>query len=157
MRRETEKDRVAEREIMDMLCLRWAARAKKMHVMYTLDYMVFKGDHSIAWVEAKDRAWEGYETYLLALHKWKAAHQYLEYTRLPTVIAVRLSGELHTYNVSPSDLGKVRISEGGRRDRDDNSDVEPCVYIPIEKFFPWDENNDLWDGPVLPPLYEEVF
>ena len=158
MRRETAENRRAEQEIMDQLSLRWVAKAKKMHAMYTLDFMVFKANEGIAWVEAKDRQdWpDGRDYYMLALHKWKAAHEYLCYTKLPTVIAVWLSGELMTYNVSPIDLGQLKIIEGGRRDRDESSDLEPCVIIPIEKFNPWNELNELWDGPVL-PVIEEVF
>ena len=148
---ETEADRRAEWEIVNELLARWGARAKKLHLKYKLDFMVYKSNKAIAWVEAKDRpTWEGYETYLLGFHKWCGAHQYLSFSRLPTVIAVRLKGQLMTYNVAPYDLGEFDIREGGRMDRDETADIEPVIHIPIEKFSLFDEHNELWESPVLP-------
>ena len=126
---ETDESRQAENEIITILCTQWAARAKKMHTKFSLDYMVFKANKAVAWVEIKDRpTWDGYETYMLGFHKWMRGHQYLTYSRLPTILAVRLAGQLMTYNISPLDLGEVEIIEGGRRDRSEASDIEPCDH-----------------------------
>ena len=152
---ETEESRRAEAEVIAVLCAQWGSRAKKMHMKFCLDYMVFKANKATSWVEVKNRPdWDGYETYMLSFHKWMRAHQYLTYSRLPTILAVRLAGQLMTYNVSPLDLGQVEIIEGGRRDREKSGDIEPCVLIPIERFSLFDEDNELWDGPLLPITYD---
>lgn len=155
MRQETAESKFAENEIITILCVQWAARAKKMAAKYSLDYMVFKANKSITWVEVKDRpTWNGHDTFLLGFHKWMRAHQYLTYSKLPTILAVRLAGQLMTYNVNPLDIGEVEIIESGRRDRSETDDIEPCVLIPIEKFSIFDADNELWDGPLLPAAFD---
>tara|TARA_Y100000593_G_scaffold52472_1_gene98535 strand:- start:774 stop:1244 length:471 start_codon:yes stop_codon:yes gene_type:complete len=147
-RLETEETKIAEREIMDALCLRWAARARKMHFKYVLDFMVFKGGRSIAWVEAKDRPnWGGHDSYMLGLHKWMTASQYMLFTGLPTIIAVRLAGRLLTYKIAPPQAKHFEVIEGGRRDRSEPSDIEPCILIPLREFEPWNESSSIWSGP----------
>ena len=108
--------------------------------MYSLDYMALRDGKPVAWVEIKERKYT-LETirnlggYLLSLHKLTSARALHQITQLPFVLVVKLADGIY-YKSFASDLDfiKNRISVGGRMDRGDWQDIEPCVLIDTDGF-----------------------
>ena len=108
--------------------------------MYSLDYMALRDGHPVAWVEIKERKYtldaiKKLGGYLLSLHKLTSARALHQITMLPFILVVKLQdGTYYKSFTSDLDFIKNKISVGGRLDRGDLQDIEPCVLIDTDSF-----------------------
>ena len=75
--------------------------------------------------------WGGY---LLSLHKWTDAQLMCKSIGVPFVLVVKTIDNKIWYSVFKDDFVKFPTYIGGRTDRNDSRDIEPCVRIDVNKF-----------------------
>jgi hypothetical protein len=72
---------------------------------------------------------------ILSAHKWATAAQWHGIHKMTFVLALDLPDGLFTLSVSPEEAWPVYpIVLGGRTDRGDEHDIEPCCMIPMSAF-----------------------
>lgn len=127
---ETGADRDKERGVAETLEQLWDCLFVKTPRFYAFDYTIIQKNTAVAFCEIKCRA-KRYDTLMLSLHKWQSGIQLSRDTGLPFLVVVGVDGEIWWHEVS----GKPhRIIVGGRKDRADPDDMEPCVLLPYDNF-----------------------
>ena len=138
--REDETTQEVERELLQVF-LRYTQRTdlvgQKLPRSYRLDYALYDKDGTLrGWVECKGRAApkmkKKYDNYMLAFAKWKCILLTKHTSKQRVYLVVGLPDAVWTVEITP-DL-PVRYGRGGRIDRRDPEDIEPCVYIPMSCF-----------------------
>jgi hypothetical protein len=132
MRRENAESRAAEERLIDALCQTTGAKAHKLPIRYSIDYLMMRGSTTVAWVEVKERKnpRARYPTYTVSLYKYLNLLDLAAKTGVPGLILVGWSDGVGWVKV-PCDH---EIIWSGRTDRGDAGDVEPMVSIPISAF-----------------------
>lgn len=128
-------DRAKEREIISKIELKWNVKAAKLKTALKLDYALTRKGAVVAFAEVKARtySWEQIDQlggYMLSLDKWTQARTLC--AGLPFSLVVEASDELRCFNTR-FDL-PFPVVIGGRKDRADWQDVEPCILIPVRHF-----------------------
>lgn len=121
----------AENEIRLIIEKKFAMKLVKLPMSYHVDFFATKDGKGVGWIEIKDRPKFDYDTYMISAMKAVYAHQLAAATGLPVSLIVRLNGVLFSYKFFAPEW---ELGVGGRTDRGDKMDVEPCVFIPLEKF-----------------------
>ena len=138
--RENEATQKVERELLQVF-LRYAQHTdlvgEKLPRSYRLDFALYDQDGILrGWLECKGREapkrQKKYDSYMLAFAKWKCILLTKQTSKQPIYLVVGLPDGVWTVEVH-GDL-PVRYGRGGRTDRGDPEDTEPCVYIPMECF-----------------------
>lgn len=134
---EGQADRTKEREIVSKIEGAWNVRAAKLKTSLKLDYALAREGSVVAFAEVKARtySWEQLDRmggYMLSLDKWTQARQLC--SGLPFSLVIEASGDLRHFSTR-FDL-PFGIVMGGRKDRADWQDVEPCILIPVRHFKP---------------------
>jgi hypothetical protein len=126
----------AERAAIGVVEGAWRVRAVKLPIAYGVDYALTRDNRAVCgFVEVKCRnnASGQYPTYLLSLGKLLAARRLAAATRLPFALVVTFSDGAYFW----LDGGEeVAVEIGGRADRGDWQDTEPCAMIPMSRFKP---------------------
>jgi hypothetical protein len=123
---ETQANIDAELSVMDVFAAAWQCQFHKTPRFYGFDYTITRDDHVRAFVEIKVRK-KHYPTLLLSLHKWQAGMALSRDTGLPFILIASTPQGLFWSEVKP---GPMQIVVGGRNDRGDSQDKEPCVLLP---------------------------
>ena len=115
----------------------WGWTLNKMPTRYQLDYLATDREGATAFCEMKRRhyTWGDIDRlggYMLSLGKWLAARSLCHATGLPFMLVVHANDGMH-YRYSHS-FEPPRIVIGGRTDRDDWQDVEPCAILKCAEF-----------------------
>lgn len=112
----------------------WDCKAVKLSIKYGVDFALTRGNDVIAWAEIKCRDVEAghYPSLLLSLDKWIAGNRLAVETGKGFLIVVRYLNGI--FYVNTKDIIKPKIGFGGRTDRGDWQDQEPCVFIENKKF-----------------------
>lgn len=134
---ERQIDREKEAEIIALIERAWRVKAAKLKVALKLDYALSREGRVVAFAEVKARtySWEQIDQlggYMLSLDKWAQARSLC--SGLPFSLVVDAAGELRSFTTR-FDLA-FPITLGGRKDRDDWQDMEPCILIPVRHFSP---------------------
>jgi len=134
---ETDADRLAEKNVADLLEVRWTCQLSKLPIAYRLDFLVCTILQPRAFCEIKVRkyTWEqisDWGGYMLSLGKWDAARNLFLATGLPFLLVVSCAGDVRWRLFARFPV--VPIKMGGRTDRDDSQDMEPVVMIDCAKF-----------------------
>lgn len=132
---ETSEDRHAEALIMRDVQREHGIGIRRIRKMFPVDYAVMQGPYVTKWVEIKARNYsleelnEGGGLYLSAL---KVANIYAleQATGILTCVVAGLTDGIYVADVPRPEIAPLSIVFGGRVDRDDPADVEPCVCIP---------------------------
>ena len=129
---ERQADRERQAEAIAVIERAWGCSAAPTKAFYPFDYAL-KRRSIVAWAEVKCRTNEHsrYPTYMLSLHKWKDGLHYESTTGLPFLIVVSFTDGVFYHQPSK---GSPSFDIGGRQDRGDAADMEPCVFIPIQQF-----------------------
>ena len=111
--------------------------AEKLPRSYVLDFVLYDKEGTVAgWIECKGRelpkTGKKYNSYMLAFAKWKCMLLTKQTSKQRVYLVVGLPDGVWTVEIH-AEL-PVRHASGGRTDRDDPEDVEPCVYIPMTSF-----------------------
>lgn len=133
---ETRQTLEVEANTMRQVCEVWGAKEKKLASRYQIDWAVM--DHSgamKAWAECKRRyhAFGHYDTLMLSLGKFREGRQLSLDTNMPFLLIVEWDDGIRWARAS-ADMPAIGL--GGREDRSDPDDIEPCVFIPVEMFKP---------------------
>ena len=109
-----------------------------------IDYRAVRDGKTAAWIECKARGytWEWYErrgTVLLSREKVRTGLSRSQRDDVPFGFAVRdpTTMEIRMYYVKmplSATERSFKVEAGGRRDRGDAADIEPCVWIPTNRF-----------------------
>ena len=137
---ETEQDRAREARVGQYLSDRWACQVFKLKPYYGVDYAVFTEGRMRGVMEIKCRTYtsqqlDGMGGLILSAHKWANAAQWHSVHKMAFVLALDLPDGLFTLTVTPDDAWPVYpLILGGRTDRGDEHDIEPCCLIPMSGF-----------------------
>ena len=134
---ETEKDRKMEQAIINELSDAWKIFYQKLPIKHRLDFALLDDKKAvIAWAEVKRRDNDSttYDTYMLSLDKYMSGMKLFKLTGLPFYMVVKFSDGLYYCEVSLLSYAQLNISFGGRTDRGDSQDVDPCIYFDSNLF-----------------------
>jgi hypothetical protein len=134
---ETEKDRKVEQAIINELSDAWKIFYQKLPIKHRLDFALLDDKRAVtAWAEVKRRDNDSttYDTYMLSLDKYMSGMQLFKLTGLPFFMVVKFSDGLYYCEVSLLSYAQLNISFGGRTDRSDSQDIEPCIYFESNLF-----------------------
>ena len=134
---ETEKDRKMEQAIINELSDAWKIFYQKLPIKHRLDFALLDDKKIvIAWAEVKRRDNDSttYDTYMLSLDKYMSGMKLFKLTGLPFYMVVKFRDGLYYCEVSLLSYAQLNISFGGRTDRGDSQDVEPCIYFDSNLF-----------------------
>jgi hypothetical protein len=106
----------------------WECRFVKTPKFYEFDYAIESEDEVKAFCEIKVRG-KHYPTLLLSLHKWQQGLMTAENTGLPFLLIAKTPEGIFWHQITKK---PYRIVVGGRKDRGDEQDIEPCVLIPFD-------------------------
>jgi hypothetical protein len=145
---ETEADLTRERAVISLVAAACKVQIAKLPKRYVLDYAVVKGGNVAGFAEVKVRTHGVAEhpTYLLSLAKYQEARFMYGTTGFDTVLLVQFTDCLMTCDLSKVPPGSMRIAMGGRVDRGDWQDQEPCIFIPMDYFKRMEINGDSQSG-----------
>lgn len=130
---ETKSDRQNEFKVARYLANREGLLAVSMPLRYAVDYAVVNDSGDVhGWYEIKCRTnpMKAYDTYLLSIGKYHSMLALQHNSGFPVFLAVKWTDCLGVMGIP----AKHTISMGGRKDRGDWQDTEPCAMFPIEQF-----------------------
>lgn len=132
---ENDETKAKEAQFANVLCAVWDAELYKMSYKNRIDYLMKCQGKAYAFIEVKCRTnpMKQYPTYMLSLDKWQAGLDLQRNTGKPFILAVQWTDKM-AYLPCKEVIDKVDIGIGGRKDRNDEQDIEPVVLIPIEHF-----------------------
>lgn len=130
---ENRKSLQKEHALAQGLEKRWECKLKKLPIKYMLDYAVWKNRQISAWVELKCRTitFEQYDEYMISLSKVMAAKDLSRNTGLKSFLVVQWSNKTAFLQL---DNAPYKLRMGGRKDRNDPDDIEPCCYFKLKDF-----------------------
>ncbi len=131
---ETQNHLSEEKGVVKEIEKTWACQAVKLPKAYQLDYAIIRQKEVVAWLEIKCRnVLHGeYPTFMLSLNKWLAGERLARDTGKGFLLVVRYRDSLRYVNAKG--ISNPEIGFGGRVDRGDWQDQEPCVFIPTRFF-----------------------
>lgn len=135
---ETASSLQVERESLAKFLLDSPYKAVKLPKRYYLDWVVMARDRSVnAWIECKRRynMRSKYPTFMMSMKKWQEGSDLSRLGGKPFYVVVEWDDGLF-YVRQDEVLDAVTYGIGGRTDRNDPEDIEPCVYIPVHLFQP---------------------
>ena len=134
-----------ERAAASRLEKAWNCNIVKLSVKYGADWMAWRDGEVVGVIEYKNRPhdWATYPTYMISLHKWISLRVAAEYSatkkhKVVPIIVVEFTDGLYWLEVTPE---VASLEMGGRIDRNDPEDVEPCMFIPMHHWKQIKENN----------------
>jgi hypothetical protein len=131
---ETALNKSAEDEVADQIAKAWDIQLVKLKPLYRFDRAFIFENEITGYCEIKCRTNKStdYPTYLLSMDKYTAAtalNQLMEKSVYLVVAWTDITGWVKlVYNP------EWRVKMGGRMDRNDEQDMEPCVFIPVKDF-----------------------
>lgn len=135
---ESHKDRAGQQEIAE-------AFGRHVGVQPTLaegdmprhDFEGKKDGKRVMFIEIRNRSnpMRRYPTYMVALHKHEYLCQMSERHGVPSYLVVRFAdGKIGYWQIKRIDQLLFQVNKGGRTDRNDDRDIEDCIFLPIEQW-----------------------
>jgi hypothetical protein len=137
---ESQSDINNERHVAEIMARVWNCEVLKLPRLWPADYCCVRGRNVEAFLEIKVRAYS-FETlramggYMIDVRKIAALQSLVAATGKKAFLCVSLQGEVYFMPVA-SDTQPGQVVMGGRRDRSDAADVEPCAIFAMEMFKP---------------------
>jgi hypothetical protein len=127
---QTNSDRLNEDSIAARFSSSWKCEFVRMPDFYPIDRMAVLRNKPVAWAEIKrrHRGLRQYADVWLSLHKTIYGRQMTETTGLPFLFLVEFNDCFAYAEIK----GQYQIVYGGRKDRGDWQDMEPCIQIPVD-------------------------
>lgn len=112
------------------------AEFRKLKKHYACDFGMMRGNDISALVEFKHRpgAMSYVDGVMLSLEKFTKIISFKRACGISAIFVIE-NYDLHYYAVSLM-ASVYRVSIGGRKDRGDESDMEPVIFIPAHAFLP---------------------
>jgi len=135
---ESQHDRDNETAVMHALAHVWRCAGERLKPFYEVDAAFEDGKGIRAFAEIKRRHYDMDEMdamggVLLSAHKFAAGCALHAATGVPVLFVVAADDGIYWAGVMPARHDGVRM--GGRYDRQDKNDREPCVLIKKHRFF----------------------
>lgn len=137
---ESEEDRKQERQIADLLSVYWRCRFAKLKKACHVDFGLIREDKIVGLVEIKCRNYSLEEIdkmgglFISAL-KYQAARQWCDTYKIGFAVIAKLSDGLYFWSTKKDEPFPVlKMEMGGRTDRGDWQDIEPCCLVPANEF-----------------------
>lgn len=132
-RNETEEDLTNENNAAKILAEKWQVSVHKLsESLYGLDWAFSRNEKVIAFGEFKKRS-KKFNTLLLSAAKYHKMVQLYKQTGIPTFLIVEWPEGIYYLDIGEPEM-KLNIFMGGNFSRAQNGDLEPIVYIPVDKF-----------------------
>jgi hypothetical protein len=131
---ETVADAWNERKVAEHVARKWSCDFEKMPVAYPVDYGFVRDDKLLFIAEIKCRTIprKKYPTYMISAKKVADARSIASTLSVPALLVVRWScGSIRWINMNTD---PVSVRWGGRADRDDSNDKEPCIFWHVNSF-----------------------
>jgi hypothetical protein len=135
VKRETAEDIQREAKVAAVVRAKWNCRLEKTPEFYRVDFLAFRDGAPKAWVEIKARhkiSLRTYEHIWLSLQRVSALMHFAADTNLPAFAVFGLSDGIYAHRLKMPTA--YRIEMGGRTDRNDPNDLEPCCCLPQDDF-----------------------
>lgn len=131
---ESSEDRSNEREVASRLALLQKCDFKKLPMAYYIDWVFLRNQKPVAIAEVKCRKNPSaqYPTLMLGLAKWMHGKELAKELAVPFLVVIKWTDGLFWH--SANQHTQISHGFGGRVDRNDDQDVEPVVFIPINNF-----------------------
>lgn len=134
---ESKDDLANEAAVAFTIERQWKCRLVKLSIKYGVDYAVVRHSRIAALAEVKCRAYsiEKINTlggYMLSAHKWSEGRRLADSLQIPFILFVRFVDQLYWARLGPNT--RFSVAFGGRTDRGDAQDLEPCVFISTSMF-----------------------
>lgn len=134
---ETSENLVSERLVAEALGRAWKCEVVKLPKLWSADYCALRGKQVVSFIEIKSRAYsfdelERFGGYMIDLRKAKELKTLAGFTARPALLVINLKDGMFWLDIAKADLLDVRI--GGRTDRNDAADVEPCAFFEMQQF-----------------------
>ena len=131
---ESSTDISNEAAVVAEVSKKWRRHFDKLPIKYGVDYCVTKGADIVAFAEVKCRNYSYSEIdkmggYMISAHKWVIGGTFADAIGVPLVLIVKL-----TDGIWWTKERSKKLILGGRKDRNDPQDVEPCILIPMKSF-----------------------
>lgn len=142
---ETEEDRKQERQIADLVSVYWRCQFVKLKYACNIDYAAMREDEIIALVEIKCRNYtleqiDNMGGLFISGVKYIAAKHWSETYDVGFAVVAKLKDGIYYWATEKNKPFPVlKIQMGGRLDRNDWQDVEPCCLIPANQFRKFEE------------------
>eukprot|EP00919_Chromeraceae_sp_WS-2016_P060823 GHVR01144332.1.p2 GENE.GHVR01144332.1~~GHVR01144332.1.p2 ORF type:complete len:139 (-),score=5.76 GHVR01144332.1:6-422(-) len=130
---ETDSDRARESDVFEYIKSKIDCDVVKAPENAHFDgFLVGPNNLPMAMVEVKNRnnASTKYPTYMLSANKCRKCKELSDSSGVPFVLVVRFTDGVFALTVK----GEYPVEMGGRYDRNDPRDKEPCMFIPMDKF-----------------------
>jgi hypothetical protein len=131
---ETEENRESEQLVKKIIELKWKCELEKLPDNQFIDFRAHRDGVVCAFVEVKERmnSITKYPTYMISAAKYDNGMKVSQQFAVPFLIAVCWDEGIYYHTVCANDSFERR--NGGRMDRNDELDVEMCVFIPTSSF-----------------------
>lgn len=138
---ETPEQREAERVMAERVAAAWKCGLLRRPDLDSADWVLTArgGRVTRAFMECKDRsrytmaALDGFGGVFCSQQKWVAARDLHRDTGVPFVFVVQTEGRALWYHHT-TDFTNDGLVVGGRRDRNDPLDIEPCILLQQQRF-----------------------
>jgi hypothetical protein len=130
---ETDYDRQREGSVSAYVTEKYRCTFKKSEDLTSFDgvFADYNGqDFAVAEIKVRNNRSDKYPTYMISAAKVDAILAYANDRALFPMLLVGFTNGVFITKLSNHYLKSL----GGRRDRNDPSDIEVCVYIPMERF-----------------------
>ena len=130
---ETPKDRGKEFDVLIAAAAAWESEFAGTRSLSPCDFVMLKDGEVKALVEIKCRSNKmgQYADYMISHDKVGKIQAAAQVMGCKPLLIVQFSDYLGWVDLSKT-VG--RVSFGGRKDREDSADMEPCLFIPINQF-----------------------
>lgn len=143
-RYETRMDVQNESAIAKQVASRWGIKIQKNAPRAPIDYMILGDDNRLlAWMEIKHRervSSSSYDSLWVDFEKYRQCIDHARISGAPFLLVYRLADGIHYWKYQPQTASKIEtqtqgyVSLGGRRDRNDPSDIKAVMNIPISEW-----------------------
>ena len=137
---ESQSDINNERHVAEIMARVWNCEVLKLPRLWPADYCCVRGRSVEAFLEIKVRAYT-FETlramggYMVDVRKIAALQSLVAVSGKKAFLCVSLAGSVYYMPVGPATL-PTQVVMGGRRDRSDAADIEPCAIYCMSLFKP---------------------
>jgi hypothetical protein len=129
---ETPRDQEREHGAAMQVATRSGAVLVKAPALACWDYMAIRGGKLVAALEVKVRShdMDTYPTYMVSAEKVVKLRNLRQLLGVPVLLVVSFNGRIATLDVK----AEGEMGMGGRTDRQDPNDQEPCLFFPVAAF-----------------------
>lgn len=129
---ENDKTLAVERKIIERFAPQVDCESFKNPISYRVDFSLIRKGEIVAFAEAKRRYHNAgtYPTFMLSLGKYLAACEMARMTSTTSLVVVQWN-DVMGYTLFPCEF---TLAIGGRDDRNDGQDKEPCIFVEMKHF-----------------------